>query len=212
LGQHLIVVGKTRSGKTFFTIMGFLEYMKRQFPKVPRYIVDSTNDPKMLQLVQNPLIVEGNKAPDILHDSKRTLVWTPDNNLIPGQYADFFNKISDNHDKAIVVVDEIASITKQAEFALERLFRQLAKHEGTVAALTQQITEVSSTYFTQATHYVQFRMNQSDYDDRRSRTYLDIAKENQRAPIGKHGFFYRNLSLDGKMQEYADFRDMFKGV
>jgi hypothetical protein len=212
LGEHWIIVGKTRSGKTYFTIMGLFEYMKRQFPKVPRYIIDSTNDPKIPIMIPDAIFIEGNKAPDLLKDARRTLVWTPDNNLIPQQYADFFNKVSDNHDKAIVGVDEIASMTKQAEIALERLFRQLAKHGGTVAALTQQITDVSSTFFSQATHFVQFRMNASDYDDRRNRAYLDISKDQQHAPISPYGFFHRNTSKETPMKEYSDYTEMFQGV
>jgi DNA helicase HerA-like ATPase len=212
LGEHWIIVGKTGSGKTHFTVKGALEYLKRQYPKVPRYIIDSTNDPKMPQLVSDPLWVEGNTPPDIIHDPRKTLVWTPDNSKIPKQYCDFFEKLNDDRRPSIVVVDEIASMTRQAEAGLETLFRQMRKHGGTVLAETQEIASVDGTYFKQATHFVQFRMNPSDYDDRRSRTYLDIAKENQRSPLAEHGFFHRNTSKNGAMKEYSDFREMFKGV
>lgn len=212
LGEHWIIVGKTGSGKTHFTIKGALEYLKRTYPHVPRYIIDSTNDPKMSELVKDPLWIEGNAPPDILRDTRKTLVWTPDNSKIPKQYCDFFEKLNDDRKPAIIILDEIASMTRQAQDGVETLFRQMRKHGGTVLAETQQIAEVDGTYFKQATHYVQLRMNPSDYDDRRSRSYLDISKENQKSPISKFGFFYRNVSNNAPMIEYNDYTEMFKGV
>jgi hypothetical protein len=182
------------------------------YPDTPRYIIDSTNDPKMPQLVNDPIWVEGNTPPDLLRDTRKTLVWTPNNSKIPKQYCDFFDKLNDSRKPAIVVVDEIASMTRQAQEGLETLFRQMRKHGGTVLAETQQIAEVDGTYFKQATHFVQFRMNPSDYDDRRSRSYLDISKEDQRSPLSKYGFFHRNTSTDMPMKEYHDYSDMFQGV
>jgi DNA helicase HerA-like ATPase len=212
LGEHWIIVGKTGAGKTYFTVKGLLEYIKQQFPTVPRYIIDSTNDPKMPELVSNPLWVEGNKPPDLLKDTKKTLVWTPDNSKIPSQYCDFFDKINDSRQSAVVVVDETLSMTRQAEAGLETLFRQLRKHGGIVIAETQEISGASTTYFKQATHYVQMRVNASDYDDRRSRSHLDISKEEQRPPLAPYGFFHRNTSTNIPMKEYAEYTQMFQGV
>jgi Cdc6-like AAA superfamily ATPase len=212
LGEHWIIVGKTGSGKTHFTVRGALEYLRKQFPDVPRYIIDSTNDPKMPQLVRDPLWITGNMPPDIIRDTRKTLVWTPDNSKIPKSYCDFFERLNDDRRPSIIVVDEIASMTKQAEDGLETLFRQMRKHGGTVLAETQQIASVDTVYFQQATHFVQFRMNPSDYDDRRSRNYLDITKDEQHVPMSHYGFFHRNTSNNTAMREYSDFREMFQGV
>jgi Cdc6-like AAA superfamily ATPase len=210
LGEHWGIVGKTGSGKTHFTLKGLLAYLQKQYPTVPRYVLDSTADPKISSLIPDALIVDGNEPPDLLRDAKQTQVWTPINSKIPDAYNRWFQRLNDARKPCIVVIDEIASITGKAEEGLEGLFKQLRKHGGTVIAETQEIAKVNTTYFRQLTHFVTFRINPETYDVTQARKYLDIPKEEYHQPRFKHGFHYRNTSEDTPVQEYQDMLGFFE--
>lgn len=209
LGEHIGVVGSTGTGKTVFVTRGLLPYLKQMYPHVPRYVIDSTGDPDMLDLIDDPLPVEGNVPPDVLHDSRSTIVWTPRNSKIPLQYADFFNKLIDARKPGIIVIDEIASITKQALLELETLFKQMRKHGGTVIGETQRIAKVDSDMFSQLTHFFLFNINPEPYDLQQARSYLRVPKEEFELPHSKYGFHYRRTRGDWPSQEYVDYHDFF---
>lgn len=209
LGEHAGIVGATGTGKTVFTCKGFLPYMQHHYPEVPRYILDSTADPDMPKLVPNALIVEGNRAPDLLRESSRTLIWTPNNSKIPSEYNRWFNQLNDSRRPAIVVIDEIASITKEALEGLETLFKQLRKHGGTIAAETQEIAKVDTTFFRQLTHFFQFTISPEPYDLQMARKYLNIPKEEYEQPKNKYGFHYRRTRGNHKAIEFVDMHHFF---
>lgn len=209
LGEHAGVVATTGAGKTFFTMKGLLEYFRLQYPHVPRYILDSTDDPKMEGLVYNPLIIEGNHVPDLLRSSEHTQIWKPANSKIPSAYNEWFNKLNDSRRPAIIVIDEIASITSKGLAGLETLFKQMRKHGGTVIAESQRMAGVDTDIFSQLTHFFQFFINPEEYDLRQSRTYLGMSKEEQRQPLNPYGFFYRNTRNRTKYQEFRDYKHFF---
>jgi hypothetical protein len=209
LGEQIGIVGATGTGKTVFTCRGLLKYMQKHYPEVPRYIVDSTADPDMDKLVPNNLHVEGNKAPDLLRESSRTLIWTPDNSKIPSEYNRWFNRINDSRKPAIVVIDEIASMTKEALEGLETLFKQLRKHGGTVIGETQEIAKVDTTFFRQLTHFFQFTISPEPYDLNMARKYLAISKEEYEQPSNKYGFHYRRTRGNHKAIEFVDMHHFF---
>lgn len=209
LGEHWGIVGSTGSGKTYFTMMGLLRYMSRQYPKAKRYVLDSTDDPDMVALVPNALQVTGNHKPDLLRDARSTLVWTPRNGKLPEEYNRWFEQMNDAREPQIVVIDEIASITGEALEGLEGLLKQLRKHGGTVICLTQEIGKVDTTIFGQLTHFVQFFLNKKPYDWARARDLLVINKEEQRPPLHTHGFFYRKTRGNVPMKEYRGMKEFF---
>jgi DNA helicase HerA-like ATPase len=210
LGEHWGIIGKTGSGKTYFTMKGLLSYYRLHFPHAKRYVIDSTNDPDMLDLIPDALIVSGDRHPDLLHDSRQTLVWTPNHSKLPDEYADFFDLLNDSHEPEVVVVDERKSITGVAEDAFETLLMQLRKHGGTVIVLGQKIAGLDEDLFRQLTHFVQFRLNREIYDNAQARSYLNVTKEEQKPPRYPFGFFHRITSGDYPAQEYRDMDDFFK--
>jgi hypothetical protein len=209
LGEHWAIIAKTGEGKTYFATRGLLEYIRQHFPHTKRYVLDSTDDPNMERWVHHPLIVEGNKAPDLLKSSQHTLIWKPRNSKNPLEYARFFEKLNDSREANVLLVDEKTSITKQAEDSYEGLLKQLRKHGGTVITLGQSFAGLDDDIFRQMTHYVQFRINNEIYDNSQSRRYLDIAKEEQRPPRYKYGFFYRRTDGDFPVKEYSSMHDFF---
>ena len=212
LGEHIGIVARTGAGKTHFVAKGLLPYFEQYHKKTPRYFIDSTADPKIPNMIKNAIWYEGNNPPDLLQDTSKTLVWTPDNSEIPLQYANFMKRLNDSRKPAIVVVDEAASMTKQAESALETLCRQMRKHGGTVIIETQQIAKMSTTYFSQLTHFLLFTINPEIYDMSQARRYLQVPKEEQRQPLYEHGFFYRRLDNKSSVVEYNDVSDFFRSM
>jgi hypothetical protein len=210
LGEHIAIVGKTGSGKTYFTMTGLLNYLRYQYPTAKRYVIDSSDDPDMETLIQGGcVVVEGDKTPNLLRNSTYTLVWKPRHSKVPKSYATFFQHINDAREPQILIIDEIASMTNEALEELEPLLKQLRKHHGTVIILAQGISGVSTDVFKQCTHYLQFHINNEQYDNTQSRRYLNIDRTEQRAPNFEYGFFYRNQKMSAPMSEYKDVSDFF---
>lgn len=209
LGEHITVVGMTGSGKTYFTAKGLLEYLRRQYPHAKRYVIDSTADPDLPGMLHAPLIVRGDQAPDRLRDPTYTMVWTPDHSKIPEQYARFLARLNDSREELILVIDEVASMTKEAADELETLTKQIRKHGGTVICLTQQIAAVDNTLFRQMSHFFQFLIQNEVYDQARARSYLNLSKEQHHPPVFEHGFFHRRTRGIETAKEYRDMRDFF---
>jgi hypothetical protein len=209
LGEHCAAIAKTGEGKTYFATRGLLEYYWTHYPHAKRYVIDSTDDPNMERWVHSPLVVEGNKCPDLLRSPQHTLVWKPRNSKIPLEYARFFEKLNDSREKNILLVDEMASLTKQALESYEGLLKQMRKHGGTVLTLGQSFAGLTPDIFRQMTHYFQFRLNDEIYDTSQSRRYLNVSKEEQRPPRYKYGFFYRRTDGDFPVKEYSSMHDFF---
>lgn len=172
-------------------------------------MLDSTDDPDMENMVHAPLVVRGNQPPDRLRDATYTLVWKPDNSKLPDAYMTWFNRLNDSREPIIVLIDEVASITGPAVEALEMLLKQIRKHGGTVICLTQQIAAVDGTLFRQMSHFFQFLIQNEVYDLARSRSYLNITKEEQHPPRYAYGFFHRRTRGTESAKEYRDMRDFF---
>jgi hypothetical protein len=185
--------------------------LRLRYPKAKRYVLDSTDDPDMLRHVHAPRLVEGDKAPDLLRDSTYTLVWKPRHSQLPQEYARWFQRLNDAREEQIVVIDEVASVTNEAEGELEPLLKQMRKHGGTCIVETQEIAKVDTTIFRQMSHFAQFFINGEPYDMARARAYLGIPREEQRPPRFQYGFFYRPTRGNFPMKEYRDMREFFGG-
>jgi DNA helicase HerA-like ATPase len=209
LGEHWAIIAKTGEGKTFFATRGLLEYLRTHFPDAKRYVIDSTDDPNMERWCFSPMVVEGNKAPDLLRSSQHTLIWKPRNSKNPLEYARFFEKLNDSREKNVLLVDEMASITRKALESYEGLLKQMRKHGGTVITLGQSFSGLDPDIFRQMTHYTQFRLNDEVYDTAQTRRYLNVSKEEQRPPRYKYGFFYRRTDGDFPVKEYSSMHDFF---
>lgn len=210
LGQHWSVVGKTGSGKTRFAL-GLLEYYRRQFPKVPRYVLNSTDDD--MPEIHAPREYRGNTPPDVLNDPTYTQVWIPDTDDL-GAYNEWMLKILYARKKAIVLLDEIASLTgysKQIE-VLEghfKLLKQGRKKGVTIINETQELSRVPLVMFRQMTYFVQFRINNDFNELSRARSYLDMTKEEHHQPLAPFGFHLRRTDGNFPSREYRSMHDLF---
>lgn len=208
LGQHWAIVGKTGSGKTRFTL-ALLEYLRRMHPKVPRYVLNSTDD-DMPEII-NPLTVTGNRVPDTMNDGTYTQVWTPDTDDL-NAYNEWMMKILYARRPAIVVIDEIASLTGNSKTVapLEghmKLLKQGRKHNITVINETQELSHVPLVIFRQMDYYVQFRINNDVHEVATSRRYLDVTKEQYHQPSAPYGFFLKRSGLHAT-KEYRSVKEL----
>lgn len=210
LGEHIAIVGATGTGKTYFAARGLLGHLKDKYPEAKRYVLDSTDDPTMIKRIPGQAQhVYGDGVPDLLPNADVTQVWTPRKSKVASAYTEWFEKLNDAREPQIVLIDEIASLTGSAEEELEVLLKQLRKHGGTVIACTQQIAKVTTTLFSQMTHYVQFGMGTERYDLSQSRRYLALPKEEQREPLYENGFFYRKTRGNTLSHEYKNMQEFF---
>lgn len=210
LGQHWSIVGMTGSGKSYFGV-SLLEYLRRQYPRVPRYFLDSTWDDKNLSLIPYPRVIEGDKPPDAIHDSTYTQVWRPIRDDLE-TYDAWMKKILYARKACIVVLDDIASFTKGGRVDLDghmMLMKQGRKHGITVINGSQQISHVTSSVFQMMTYFVQFLLLQDVYEWSAARRYLNIVKEEQRMPSAKYGFFMRRMDGNFPMKEYRSLHELF---
>jgi DNA helicase HerA-like ATPase len=209
LGQHWTVVGATGSGKTRFGV-ALLEYIRRQYPTVKRYILNSSAD--SMAGVYSPIEVEGNAVPDLLVRPDHTLIWTPDIDDLEA-YNTWLLKLLAAREPAIVFLDEIASLLSKNGDALEghiKLLKQGRKHGITVMNLTQEITKVPTAMFRQMSHYVQFRIGEDTPELSAARRFLHVTKEQQRNPLNQYGFYHRKTSINSPTREYRDLQEFFK--
>jgi len=211
LGQHWAIVGKTGSGKTRFAL-GLLGYLRRSHPKTPRYVLNSTDDD--MPEIHAPLTVRGNQSPDVMTDGTYTQVWTPDSDDLD-EYNEWFLKILYRRQPAIVLIDEIASLSGRSRNAtLEghiKLLKQGRKHGITVINETQSLSHVPLDIFRQMEYYVQFRINNDVHEVSTSRRYLDVDKKEYHQPNAPYGFFLKRSGLH-TVKEYRSMRELFGNV
>lgn len=209
LGQHWAIVGKTGSGKTRFAL-ALLETLRRMHPKVPRYVLNSTADD--MPEIHAPLTIYGDQAPDVLLDPKYTQVWTPDTDNLD-EYNNWMMKILQMRKPAIVLIDEVASLTGNSRQVkvLEghmKLLKQGRKHGVTVINETQELTRVPLVMFRQMEYFIQFRINNDVHEIAASRRYLDMSKDEYHQPSTKHGFFLKRSGLNA-VKEYKSMQELF---
>jgi len=209
LGQHWSVVGKTGSGKTRFSL-GLLEYYRRQFPKVPRYVLNSTDDD--MPEIHAPREIRGNHIPDILHDPTYTLMWTPDTDDLD-MYNEWLLKILYARTESIVLLDEIASLTGNSKqvTVLEghmKLLKQGRKKGVVVINCTQELSRVPLVMFRQMEYFAQFRLNNDITELTNARRYLDLKKEHYHQPLAPFGFHLKRTG-NFPSREYRSMQDLF---
>lgn len=210
LGQHWTIVGATESGKTRFSL-ALLEYYRRQFPHVPRYVCNSTDDD--MPEIKFPVEIRGNKPPDVLHSPTYTCVWIPDTDDLDA-YNEWLLKILYMRKPAIVLLDEIASLTGYGKQVgvLEghyKILKQGRKHGITVINETQELSKVPLVMFRQMTWFAQFRLNNDTFETSSARRYLDLSREEYRQPSAPFGFHLKRTRGNFPAREYRSMHDLF---
>jgi hypothetical protein len=179
-------------------------------PKVPRYVLNSTADD--MPEIHAPLTVYGDISPDTMNDGTYTQVWVPDTDNLD-EYNKWMLKILQARKPAIILIDEIASLTgnsKQVK-VLEghmKLLKQGRKHGMTVINETQELARVPLVMFRQMEYYIQFRINNDIHEMTASRRYLDMSKEEYKQPSAPYGFYLKRSGLHS-VKEYRSMQELF---
>lgn len=209
LGEHWTIVGKSGSGKTRFAV-GLMEYIRRQYPDIKRYVLDSTSDG--ISGAFNPVYVEGDIPPGIARDSSHTIVWQPDTDDLEA-YDAWLMRILKKKEKCVVFLDETASLQTRSGEPIPgfiKILKQGRKHGITILNLSQETTKVPLSMFRQMTHYVQFRLLLGDTAEIVSaRRLLAAGREHNLTPTNEHGFYYRNVPKSLPPVEYRNMQEYF---
>jgi Cdc6-like AAA superfamily ATPase len=211
LGQHWTVAGATGAGKTVFS-KELVEQYRRKFPGAKRYILNSTADPNLEDVIGAVEHI-GNTIPGKPLDHQ-TLVWTPDYDDME-MYNEWLLSLLYAREKAVILLDDIASLvgygrTIQVLDGHMKLMKQGRKHGITVINGTQEMTRVPLMMFRQMSHFIQFRLSNDPIDLSYARKYLDIPKEAQRAPRGDYGFFHKRIGIKFPVVEYDNYNQFFR--
>jgi len=210
LGQHWTVAGATGAGKTLFS-KELMEHYRRKFPNARRFVLNSTADPQLEDLVGGK-IHYGNSLPP-KHDPAFCTIWTPDTDDM-GAYNSWLLNLLYAREPAVVLLDDIASLvgygrTLSILDGHMKIMKQGRKHGITIINGTQEMTRVPLMMFRQMSHFVQLRLSNDPIDLSYARKYLDIPKEVQRAPRSDYGFFYKRIGIKFPVEEYDSYTQFF---
>lgn len=205
LGDHWAVVGATGTGKTHWNDMLIRTIATATRGFVPIYIIDSKAPIKRPEksdfsfYFRNKKIGRryvGNKLPPILRPDGTNFVavWTPEEDDLD-MYDDFYKQIYQEGRPALVVTDELSSVTTENGRGT-RYFNILLKQgrglEISMASLTQSPSYVPQSYLRQAMHVVRFRLN-DEFDAKKLTKAMGRAIEAE--PEHEHGFWYRQVQV-----------------
>lgn len=210
LSEHWAITGKTGSGKTRFSL-ALLEYYRRQYPKVPRFVLNSTDDD--MPEIHAPRFYTGNRPPSVSDDPTYTHVWVPDSDDLDA-YDYWLSRILYRRKPAIVLIDEVASFggDQRNPPPLEhhtKIMKQGRKKGITIINEVQEIAKAPPSMFRQATWFVQFRIGVDPFETSSARRLLDIPKEEYHQPRANYGFHVKRLTGNYPTREYNNLTDLF---
>lgn len=218
VGDRWAVIGGTGSGKTVFdralinTYVAQAEFSRRLFPV---YILDTKISGDFDPYARKGFgkLHQGNTLPKLFQPSPRHgafLVWQPEEDDID-LYDAFFKQIYQARIPAIVLIDELGSITNGNATRFPRYYDILLKQgRGLGIGLisnTQSPAYVPNNLIRQATHLVRFRLN-DDYDAKKLSSQLGSEYGKGWEPPDEHGFVYRNLTKPRKTNPTLYYKDM----
>lgn len=217
LGDHWAIVGATGTGKTHF--LKHLINTLAQATKgcMPIYILD-TKTPiarpqksDFLYLMRKGIGIRhtGNKIPPIIRPRGENFVsiWTPEEDILE-DYDEFFKRIYQEGNPALVVIDELSSVTTEQGRGT-RYYNILLKQgrglEISMLNLTQSPSYIPQSLLRQAMHVVRFRLN-DEYDAKKLKSAMGKVVEEE--PPDEHGLWHRNVQIPVKKQPAAYYKDM----
>lgn len=221
LGDHWAIVGATGTGKTHF-----LRYLINTFAHatkgmVPIYILDTKcpiaipqkSDFKSYMGKGIGRRVVGNEPPGMIKPKGREFVtiWTPEEDILD-MYDEFFRRVYKTGRPALVVIDELSSVTTEQGRGT-RYYNILLKQgrglEQSMMNLTQSPSFIPQSLLRQAMHVIRFRLN-DEYDSKKLKSAMGRSVEEE--PEDEHGFWYRNVQVPVRKQKaeyYPDMKDFF---
>lgn len=206
LSQRWFGAGVTRAGKTTWAKRLIINL--RGLFEAPVYIVDSKGDIKDFGDWSG--LVESDDPPRLLRDTRGVQVWRPPTNIL-GAYDEYFTKLLEARKPAIVLVDELASISQKDGTAVQgfqRLQKQGAGLEICTISLSQEMIGIDRRAPSQMTHFAMFGLDNTN-DRRRANVLLGRDKDAP-PPKDKHGFWH--CRMDERPHRpfyYASWKEFF---
>lgn len=217
-GDHFAIVGATGTGKTRLNneIIKAFAAATRGF--MPIYILDSKcpvarpdkSDFNHFFRKKDGIGKRhvGNKVPPVIRPNGRDFiqVWTPEEDDL-AMYDDWFKQIYKEGQPALVVVDELSSVTSESGRGT-RYFNILLKQgrglEISMDNLTQSPAFIPQSLIRQAMHVIRFRLN-DEYDAKKLKSAMGRVVEEE--PPHEHGFWYRNVQVPVKKMPAVYYKD-----
>lgn len=217
IGDHFANVGSTGTGKTVFTreLVSQMAYAGEGF--IPVYILDTKGQidaPEKSDFKDffRPGIGKrytGNAVPPVINPKGKDFfqVWTP---LVDDleMYNEYFKGIYQAKRPAIVLVDELSSVSKNRGSVTR--YHNILHRQGrglgiSVINNTQSPTFVGETILREIMHLVKFRVN-NPMDNKKLSGYM--GREVEKEPIDPYGFYYRNVTVPTAKQRVTYYKNM----
>lgn len=158
------------------------------WPDAPLYVLDSTHKGDFDGW---PGIVEQAAPPAPLRKAGDIQVWQPDSDNLAA-YDQWFHGILERRKPAIVLVDELASISNKSGDAVlgyQKLQKQGRGHNMCVISLSQEMAYIARQSTNMATHFVRFGFQPGEYDSKKANRMIGRQATGEE-PADEHGFWY----------------------
>lgn len=217
IGEHIAVLGATGTGKTYFNTELIRRFILATEGYMPVYILDTKcpitspgmSDFKEFFRQDIGERITGNKVPKPIQPKGRNFVqvWTPEEDILE-LYDEYFKGIYQAGTPAVVVVDELSSVSS-VRGDITRYHNILLKQGRGLSIssinLTQSPSFIGQSIIRQAMHVVRFRLNDG-YDAKKLNGVMGKAVEEE--PTDQYGFWYRNVQIPVRKSPAAYYKDM----
>lgn len=219
LGDHWAIVGATGSGKTQMALQLVSYLAQATHGYMPIYILDSKcpvarpdkSDFKHWFRKGGGIGKRwtGNNVPPIIRPRGKDFiqVWTPEEDDLD-MYDEWFKQIYKAAEPAVVLVDELSSVTTENGKGTRYYNIDLKQGRGldiSMINLTQSPAHIPQSLIRQAMHVVRFRLN-DEYDS--TKLVKSMGRKIEEEPPHEHGFFYRNVQVPVKKMPAVYYEDM----
>lgn len=203
-GEHIAVIGATGTGKTVFNRELIRRFILATEGFMPVYILDTKcpiSAPEMSdfkEFFRHDIGKRhtGNAIPKPIRPQGRNFVqvWTPEEDILEN-YDEYFKRIYQEGRPALVVVDELSSVSS-LKGDITRYHNIILKQGRGLSIssinLTQSPSFIGQSIIRQAMHVFRFRLNDG-YDSKKLNGVMGKAVEEE--PIDQYGFWYRNVQI-----------------
>lgn len=190
-GDRWFGLGTSGSGKTTWGKQ-LLKNLRPLWPSMNTYVIDSKGDPK--DFGGWPGLIEQANPPKLLRRGAGDIqIWRPPvNNL--AAYDEYMQSIREAREPAIVLVDELASVSNKSGEAVEgyQLLQKQGRGPGiTTVTFSQELAGIDSRTIKQCTHLVRFGL-MGETEQRRANVMMG-RKPKDDEPKHRYGFWYQRL-------------------
>jgi hypothetical protein len=203
-GEHIAIIGATGTGKTVFNRELIRRFILATEGFLPVYILDSKcpipapEQSDFKEFFRKDIGVRhtGNKIPKPIAPMGKNFVqvWTPEEDILD-DYNEFFRGIYQAGRPAIVVVDELSSVssTRGDTTRYHNILLKQGRGLGISSInLTQSPAYIGQSIIRQTMHLVRFRLN-DPYDSKKLNGIMGRKVEEE--PVDPYGFWYRNVQV-----------------